>query len=210
MSKNKQVKKCIILYVEGQTEVEFYNKVKEYMKTKLPKKKFEVDQFEVICTKSINQFKKKLLLKFEKEIMSKYNKKDEVIVGLCYDSDGYEFGFHPAIDRNKLEKELNEKGASKVIHLVAHKTIEDWIMLDEKGVLRYLGLPLNTAIKGKNGLEQLQLLFKKKNRPYLKGTKVEGLLDALDFNLICSKLCCELSLLCCEVGIKCSKDIMKS
>lgn len=207
MSKSS-LKKCIVLYVEGQTEVEFYKKVKEYMKTKLSI--FEVNQFKIVCIESNTKFKNKLLLKFKNEIIVKYQKKDEIVVVLAYDSDGYEYGKHPVVDRKKIESELLSNGATKVIHLVAENTIEDFIMLDKKGVLKFLDLPLTTAVKGKNGLEQLQYLFGKKNRTYFKGHKVEGLLDHLDFNLIASRLCFKLSPLCHEVGIKCPKDSMKS
>lgn len=205
MSKCNLKKKCVVLYVEGQTEVEFYNKIKDNFRKKINGKKFEVDKLEIICTKSINKFKKKVLLKFEKEIMAKYNYNDNVIVFLCYDGDGYKYGVHPAVDMKKMDEELRMLGANDVIHLVANNTIEDWIMLDEKGVLKYLGLPTTFSIKGKNGLDKLQYLFKQKNRQYLKGFKVEGLLDSLDFNLICSKLCCQLSFLCTELGVQCSK-----
>lgn len=207
MSKSS-FKKCIVLYVEGQTEEEFYKKVKEYMKKKLPI--FKVDQFKVVCIESNTKFKNKLLSKFKNEIIAKYNKQDEIVVVLAYDSDGYEFGKHPVVNRKKIESELLNIGATRVIHLVAEETIEDFIMLDKKGVLKFLGLSPKTVIKGKTGLEQLQYLFKKCNKTYFKGHKVEGLLDHLDFNLICSKLCLKLSLLCCEVGIECPKDIMKS
>ena len=109
MSKN-DFKKCVILYVEGQTEEEFYQKVKAYMRTKLPTAKFNVDKFDIVCTKSINRFKHKLLAKFQNEVMSKYRKKDEVTVVLCYDSDGYEYGTHPIVDKDKLEDELKKSG----------------------------------------------------------------------------------------------------
>lgn len=206
MPKNNLKNKCVVLYVEGQTEVEFYNKIKDNLRKKISGAKFKVDKLEIVCTKSINKFRKKLLLKFEKEIMNKYSSGDNVIVFLCYDGDGYEYGVHPAVDMKKMEQELKKIGANNVIHLVASKTIEDWIMLDEKGVLKYLGLPEDTIIKGKNGLEKLRFLFKKKNRQYLKGLKVEGMLESLDFNLICSKLCCQLSSLCKELGILCSES----
>lgn len=207
MSKSS-FKKCIVLYVEGQTEEEFYKKVKEYMKMKLSI--FKVNQFKIVCVESNTKFKNKLLSKFKNEIVVKYNKQDEIVVVLAYDSDGYEYGKHPVVNREKIESELYSNGATKVIHLTAEKTIEDFIMLDKNGVLKFLGLPLTTAVKGKTGLEQLQYLFGKKNRTYFKGHKVEGLLDHLDFNLICSKLCFKLSPLCHEVGIECSKDSMKS
>lgn len=48
-------------------------------------------------------------------------KTHELIVVLCYDTDVFEFGVHPPINRSKLEKDLIDKGASKVIHIKAKK-----------------------------------------------------------------------------------------
>lgn len=200
-------KKCIVLYVEGQTDEEFYNRIKDNIKNKIPGKRFMVNELKVVCIKGITKFSSKLLSKFKTEIMA-HHLKDEVIVFLCYDNDAFEYGFHPPVDRKKLEEDLYKAGATKVNHIVAKRNIEDWFMIDEQGILKYLRLNKNTKINGSNGLEKIKYLFKCANRVYQKGSKVDGLVDSLDMNLICSKICSEISVLCIELGLLCEKQSM--
>ena len=198
-------KKRVVLYVEGQTDEEFYNKLKENIKKKIPMKKFKVDGLDVFCVRGIANFSNKLLAKFQKEIMANYPN-DEKIVFLCYDNDVFEYGVHPPIDRKKLERSLYEAGASKVVHLVAKRTIEDWFMFDEQGVLKYLKLNKKTKINGQNGLDKVKYLFKCANRVYQKGSKVDGLVNNLNMDKICSHICSEISILCRELGFVCPKN----
>ncbi len=193
-------KKIIVLYVEGETEDEFYNRVKEYLKNK------SNDNYiiKVICVKSNSRFSNKLINKFKNEIINKYTKEEKVVC-LCYDSDGYEFGKHPSFDAKKLDKSLKELGTKKVIHIVANKSIEDFIMIDEDSVKKFLNLPKNIKAKGKNGLEKIKDLYSKANRTYFKGSKTAGLINSLEIDKICDSICPELSELCNEMGVKCEK-----
>lgn len=199
------VKRCVVIYVEGETDEEFYNKIKEHIKNKIPSKRFSVNALKVECIKGIGNFSTKLLNKFKKEILVKYYGY-EICVFLCYDHDVFEYSVNPPVDRNKLEKDLLDAGASKVKHIVAYRSIEDYLMIDVKGVLKFLRLKENTRVKGTNGLEKITNLFEKANRTYIKGTKVEGLIDSLDIEKICNKICSQLCSLCKEVGLACDKQ----
>lgn len=203
------MKKYVVLYVEGETDAEFYKSLKEIIKKKIPGRKFKVDGLDVVCIKGIAKFSTKLLSKFKTEVMEKHFG-EEIIVFLCYDSDVFKYGVHPPVNREKLEKDLYDAGASKVNHLIAKDNIEDWFMIDEQGVLKFLRLNKKTKINGSNGLEKIEYLFKKVNRVYQKGSKVEGFVNALNMDKICSTICSEISELCIELGVPCSKCVHKN
>lgn len=197
-------KKIIILYVEGETEEEFYNRLKEHLQDKGHSKKSTTYILKVVCVKSITRFSSKLLNKFKNEAAIKYPKNEKVVF-LCYDSDGFEFGMHPAINRKKLEKELIDAGANKVKHIVADKTIEDYLMVDKENILKFLKLNIDTKIKGKTGFEKMKYIFSKAGKTYFKGKKTGGLIDMLNMEKICNKMCPQLSELCFEIKSECSK-----
>ena len=123
------MKKCIVIFTEGETDEEFYDSALNVIKNKIPDKKFKVDVLKKICITGIAKFQKKLVNKCVKEISTNYSKTHERIVFLCYDTDVFEFGIHPPVDREKLEKDLINSGATKVIHIKAHKSIEDFLYM---------------------------------------------------------------------------------
>lgn len=195
------MKKVITLYVEGETEEEFYNKLNKHLKSKYASNNYII---KVVCVKSNTRFACKLVNKFKNEIISKYSK-EEKIVCLCYDSDGFEFGKHPVINVNKLENDLKNAGANKIIHIVANKTIEDYIMIDSENVIKFLGLPKTTKIKGKDGLEKIKKLYSQANKTYFKGNRTSGLIDLIDMEKICNNVCQQISPLCKEIDVCCTK-----
>lgn len=200
--------KNIIMYVEGATDKEFYEKLIEHLRNKLPTKRFNNCKVSIVPIGGIGNYSNKLLGKYKREIMEQH-KNEENIVFLCYDEDVFVHGVHPPINRDKITKKLKEYHATKVIHLKASKSIEDWIMLDIEGALNYLKLPKKTKITGATGLIKIKNLFKKVNRIYIKGTRVNGLIESLDMELICNKLCDNLSILCIELGCTCQTCLEK-
>lgn len=200
------MKKCVVIYTEGETDEEFYDKVLSKIKDKLPEKRFKVDVLKKNCIMGIAKFQNKLVNKFAKEIVKNYGSDYEKIVVLCYDTDVFEFGTYPPVDRKKLEKDLIEKGASKVIHIKAKRTIEDFFMYDVDGVVKFLKIKKPQNIKGSAGLDKLNNLFLKANRIYQKGHKCDGFIDSLDMDIIFPKICKEIKPLCIELGLseKCS------
>lgn len=117
------------------------------------------------------------------------------IVFLCYDTDVFEYQQHPQIDWKQIEKELKENGAIKVVHVRAHKSIEDWFLKDVKNIIKFLKLPQTTKLKGKTGQEKIENLFKKANKIYIKGQRCEGLIKCLDMSVIMKKVPNELRIL---------------
>lgn len=199
-------RKGLVIFVEGETEVEFYEAMLQHLKTRCPNKKYPFDNvLPPKNMKGIGSFKDRVVRKFEKQVLRTYPDTKFTVV-LAYDTDVFEFADKPHVDWKEVDKALTKAGATQVTHLPAKRSIEDWFLLDEEGVKRYLHLPNNTQLKGGTGLKKLEAAFKKSNKVYVKGTKVKGFVDALNVGLIASKLCRNLQPLCGVLSIDCHRD----
>ncbi len=174
--------KCIVLFVEGQTEVEFYNKIISYIREQLPNKKFDV-KINCINVEGVGGFKKEALKKFKKEIKIKY-KNHQFIIFCCLDSDVFEGSQQPPINLNKIQKDLKINGANKVFIIQAVHTIEDWFLIDIESILSFLKLKPTTNINGKNGLDKMKTIYKKANKTYIKGGNTKDFIEKLNINKI--------------------------
>ena len=203
------MKKCVVIYTEGETDKEFYDKVLDEIKNRISDKKFKVDLLKKECITGIAKFQKKLLNKFVKEVVKKCSKEYEIIVFLCYDTDVFEFGANPPVDRKKLEADLIKNGASKVFHIKATKTIEDFFTYDIDGICNFLKIPKPKNLKG-TGLEKVEKMFLKANRIYQKGYKCSGFIASLDMNIIFPKICENIKPLCVELGLDENCNICKN
>lgn len=199
-------RKGLVIFVEGDTEVEFYEAMLQHLKVCCPKKKYPFDNvLPPKNLKGIGSFKDRVVRKFEKQVLRTYPDTKFTVV-LAYDTDVFEFADKPHVDWKEVDKALTKAGATQVIHLPAKRSIEDWFLLDEDGVKRYLHLRNNTQLKGATGLKKLEAAFKKANKVYVKGSKVRGFVDALDVGLIVGKLCRNLQPLCSVLLIDCQMD----
>lgn len=153
-------KRCVIIFTEGETEIEFYdyliNKVKENNNVE----KFNADKIIKKTLKGISKFDKKLINKFQYDILPKYGDY-EITVFLCYDTDVFEDCQKPVVDWQKVEKELLNYGVKKVNHIKANKCIEDIFLLDIPGICKYLNIDPIKNINGINGVDKMKKLFLK-------------------------------------------------
>ena len=85
---------------------------------------------------------------------------------------------------DEVKKELLANGASKIIHVQAKKSIEDWFLYDLDGILGFLRLGKNIKVSGKNGYDKLQRLYKQANKVYYKGIQSNGMIGRLDIEKI--------------------------
>ena len=179
-------KRCVMIFTEGETEIEFYdyliNKVKENNNVE----KFNADKIIKKTLKGISKFDKKLINKFQYDILPKYGDY-EITVFLCYDTDVFEDCQKPVVDWQKVEKELLNYGVKKVNHIKANKCIEDIFLLDIPGICKYLNIDPIKNINGINGVDKMKKLFLKGNRIYQKGYKCEGFIKHLDIDYILKK-----------------------
>ena len=191
--------KIVSIFVEGDTEVEFYKALIENLR-KCHDTAFSC-KFEVKNMRGVGNYKSYAARTLD-EILRK-NAGDEVHVFLCFDTDVFDFSKNPPIKVDDVKKELLKRGAVKISVIKAKRSIEDWFLYDLEGVLRYLRLPVDTKRPKGSGQEALKALFKKKNRVYTKGLKTEGFISHLDIVKIMKQVCCEVKPLCKIIGVDC-------
>lgn len=175
--------KCLVLFVEGDTEVEFYKQVVANARKLHPAGRFDTN-IEYRNVRGVGGFKSIALRKFIKEIKPKYENDCEFTIVLCSDTDVFDFAPKPPIKWDEVYKELKDKGASQIIHVQANRSIEDWFLYDIEGILGFLRLSKNTKVSGKKGYDKLQRLYKQANKVYYKGIQSNGMIGRLDIEKI--------------------------
>lgn len=114
--------KCLVLFVEGDTEVEFYKQVVANARKLHPAGRFDTN-IEYRNVRGVGGFKSIALRKFTKEIKPKYGDDCEFTIVLCSDTDVFDFAPKPPIKWDKVKKDLANSGAAKVIHVQAKRSI---------------------------------------------------------------------------------------
>ncbi len=192
--------KCLVLFVEGETEVEFYKQVVANVRKLRSADKFDTN-IEYRNVRGVGGFKSIALRKFVKEIKPKYEEKCKFTIVLCSDTDVFEFASKPPIKWDEIKRELINNGASEVIHVQAKRSIEDWFLCDIEGILAFLRLNKNTKVSGKNGYDKLQRLYKQVNKVYYKGIKSNGMIGRLDIEKIANAVKDQLNPLYKALGV---------
>lgn len=180
----------ITVFVEGDTEIDFYKKLIAYLREKNGGRlncKVEVKN-----VKGVGNYQSKVGRIFEKSVFAK-NPSAEHKVVLCYDSDVFEFSRKPPVDWQAVTKALKARGAREVRQVKAVTSIEDWFLYDPEGLRSYLKLPKKIKMTGYKGQKGLEQLFLKANKTYIKGIKCEGLVNALNLEVILPKIEKEIS-----------------
>ncbi len=200
--KNNQKKTVLAIFVEGDTEVEFYKKMISSIQSKADRANCIIQLKNV---KGIGNYQTKVCRMFDKSIKRKYpNDKYNYVVALCYDTDVFDFDKKPPVNWDSVIKELKTKGANSVELIRAEKSIEDWFLYDSEGLKRFLRLPIKINISSYKGQQGLTQLFRKANKSYIKGIQCKGLVDALDMDKIFPHICKEIHVLCNTIGVNCS------
>ncbi|MDD2401561.1 MAG: hypothetical protein PHD60_04985 [Clostridia bacterium] len=201
--------KGIVIFIEGDTEVEFYKKLLENIRSLCDDKMFHLSKIFTKNLKGIGNYKNRAYRVFTNDIVQN-NPGISFKAFLCYDTDVFEFSQKPPVKWKDVEKILLDNGAEKVIHIKAKKSIEDWFLRDHLGLCKYLRLPTTTTYSGLNSVKKMETLFKKANKVYIKGGKTNGLIESLDIKKIMKEICCEIKPLCKELGVKCVGELCKS
>lgn len=199
MQKNKEKKTVLTIFVEGDTEVDFYKKMIASIREKVGKGRCSI---EIKNVKGVGNYQSKVCRIFENSVKKKYPDYKYVVV-LCYDTDVFQYSRKPPVDWNAVTKALSEKGADRIEQIRVEKSIEDWFLLDADGLKRFLGLSAKMGISAYKGQKGLVQLFQKANKSYIKGVKCKGLVDALDMEKILPHICGEIHVLCDMMGVDC-------
>lgn len=192
--------KCLVLFVEGDTEVEFYKHVVANARKQHPVGRFNTN-IEYKNVRGVGGFKNIALRKFIKEIKPKYEDGCEFTIVLCSDTDVFEFASKPPIKWDEVKKELMNNEASKIIHVQAKRSIEDWFLYDLEGILAFLRLSKKSKLSGKDGYDKLQRLYKQANKVYYKGIQSNGMIGRLDIEKIAKAVKDQLNPLYKALGI---------
>ncbi|WP_310601860.1 hypothetical protein [Anaerosporobacter sp.] len=192
--------KCLVLFVEGDTEIEFYKQVVANAREQHPAGRFDTN-IEYKNVRGVGGFKNIALRKFIKEIKPKYAEDCEFTIVLCSDTDVFEFASKPPIKWDEIKKELAYNGALEIIHVQAKRSIEDWFLYDIEGILGFLRLSKNSKVSGKDGYDKLQRLYKQANKVYYKGIQSNGMIGRLDIEKIANAVKDQLDPLYKALGI---------
>ena len=175
----------VVIFVEGDTEVDFYKKLVAYLREKSGGRlRCKVD---VKNVKGVGRYQSKVCRIFEKTIKVQYPG-CKYKIALCYDSDVFEFSRKPPVDWAEITKLLKSKGADEVRLVKAVRSIEDWFLYDLEGLRKFLKLPKKSKMTGYTGQKGLEKLFLKANKTYIKGVRCNGLIEALDLDVIIPKI----------------------
>lgn len=193
--------KCLVLFVEGDTEVEFYKAVIAFAKEKRENKTFDTC-IECKNVKGVGGFKNIAHRKFVREIKPKYGNNCEFTVVLCSDTDVFELEQKPPVNWKDIQNKMLSAGAKTVIMVKARESIEDWFLYDVDNIISFLKLKKNTKISGRNGYDKLKRLYKQADKVYFKGMNSNGMVAKLDIEKISIEVKDQLAPLYKSLGIK--------
>lgn len=175
-------KTLVILFVEGETEKEFYEALLKFYRQN---SKTAILDCKIYNVKGISRFENKVTRKLKHEILPKYiNITLKVIC--CYDTDIFELAQKPPINWSSVKKKVNELGIANFFEVRAVRMIEDWFLRDIRGLCHYLDIAATKRVDGKNGHDKMKNLFKKGNKPkiYQKGSGSHKFIPSLNILII--------------------------
>ena len=147
-------KTLILIFVEGETDLEFYRALVGHMHDKHGHLHCKVKYKNL---KGSGNYKTEAYNYYKKQIIPYYRKYNHKIA-LCYDTDVFERPGYIPVDWNRVEKALRQAGAKKILRIEARHTIEDWFFYDREGIRNYLNLPRTLNMNKYQGLDDLKTL----------------------------------------------------
>jgi hypothetical protein len=193
----KKGKKVVILFVEGDSEKEFYQALFAYYQAS---SKSQINcSIKIVNIKGIGRYEKKVPSKLRNELIEKY-RGFRIVVCCCYDIDVFELAEKPPTNWSIVRESVSKLGIDKFLEIPASKMIEDWFLCDTKGLCNFLGIKKTPQIKGRDGYEKMKFFFKRGNKTYQKGSNCHKFIPYLNIALIRSKIKGQLSEFENEIG----------
>lgn len=184
MMGKRNLKPHIVIFVEGDTDLIFFNGLLEYYKKT---SNTVVYSCEVRNLKGVSRYTSKVKGKLKNEICPQAAKKGYEVKAVCcsYDTDVFEFAERPVVDWDNVKKEVKSLGITNFCQVRVETMIEDWILDDLKGLSNFLKLGESVSkLTGNNAFEKIQSLFKRANKMYLKGISIKAFVGNLDYSVI--------------------------
>lgn len=180
--------KMVVFFVEGETEVKFYQRLVAYYRDKCGGR-LNCQVLKPMNVGGVSKYKSRVVRIFQNSVISKYRGSDyEYHVFLCYDSDVFEFNPKPPVDWDIVVNDLIKSGAARVVQVRAVHSIEDWFLYDTEGLRKFLHRRGKIQKKGCSGQKYLAKLFREADRVYIKGSACDELIKALDMSVIISHI----------------------
>ena len=182
MGKNN-LKPHVVIFVEGDTDQIFFDGLLEYYRKQSTK---PVHSCEVKNLKGVSRYTSKVTGKLQNEICPKALKKGLEVKAVCcsYDTDVFEFAERPVVDWKKVEREVKMLGIKEFCQVRVERMIEDWILDDMKGLMKFLRLIEMPKLSGNNAFDKIQVLFKRANKVYFKGISIKNFVGAIDYGAV--------------------------
>ena len=179
MVKNN-LKPHVVILDEGDTDQIFFDGLLEYYRNQSTT---PVHSCEVKNLKGVSRYTSKVTGKLQNEICPKALKKGLEVKAVCcsYDTDVFEFAERPVVDWKKVEREVKMLGIKEFCQVRVERMIEDWILDDMKGLMKFLRLTEMPKLSGNNAFDKIQLLFKRANKVYFKGISIKSFVGTIDY-----------------------------
>ncbi len=177
----------VVLFVEGETDEVFFKALIDYYRTFSAT---ELHQCRIYNLRGVTRYSSKLLAKLKNEFLPDAKNKGYRIQTVCcsYDTDVFEERNPLMVDWNALKKAVKRMGIEEFVQLSIKSSIEDWLLCDLESVCRFLKLKeLPKSLKGNNGTEKLNDLFRKAKKVYQKGCQTKHLVAVLNMVVIRNK-----------------------
>ena len=183
----------LVIFVEGQTDKEFYKKMVENLKSKYPDKKSIPVIYKNL--QGVTNYNKAASI-FQNDILKKGNisEDDKFLIICSYDYDVFKnpYQLKPPVEWKKVKDDLKkQKNVINIYEIKAHDSIEDWFLKDIAGLCTYLKakkIPKLRELQGNTGEKKIKYLFLKNARVYQKGHNVHKFIDNLNFELLYTEL----------------------
>jgi hypothetical protein len=181
------IRRGLLIFVESSLELAFYRSV---VLTIQGQKKSLMAEDPLIIYKIINRIgnhQNSAIRIYQKQVSIDYPETPFDVI-LCHDSSIYKFSPKPPTDWKLVESDLKVAGVQHVDHIIANKSIEDWLLIDYPGVLNFLNLPLDTILPEGDGITKFKCLYNKTNNVYVRDSESDALVQYLDINKITSMI----------------------
>jgi hypothetical protein len=185
------MKKYVVIFVEGETDEEFFKKLLAYYKETSTK---ELCACKVVNVRGIGRYESKAIAKLKREIKPKIEKDGDILNAVCcsYDTDAFEFAEKPPVDWRKIKAEVKKMGIPYFTEIKARLMVEDWFLKDVDGLCSFLKIERPKNLTGNSGLDKIKTLFKRGNKIYQKGRYSNKFLEHTNIALIRSEIANEL------------------
>jgi len=176
----------VLIFVEGDTDEMFFKTLIDYYASVSAK----LLPYDVCNLKGVTRYSSKLLAKLKNEYLPTALNNGYKIKTVCcsYDTDIFEVKQPQIVKWDSICKSVKRMGIDVFIRIGVKNSIEDWILDDLQGICGFFRLKqVPSSLKGMNGYQRMQDLYKKARRTYKKGYEVKELINALDMRAIRNK-----------------------